>query len=57
MHAMTSEGTITLTHRVPPVLADQLKRLALREGTSQNHEMTVALRAHLDADRQRRNAR
>lgn len=54
---MASEGTITLTHRVPPVLADQLKRLALREGTSQNHEMTVALRAHLDADRQRRNAK
>lgn len=54
---MASEGTITLTHRVPPVLADQLKRLALREGTSQNHEMTVALRTHLDADRKRGNAK
>ena len=51
---MASQGTVTLTHRVPPAMADQLKRLAQREGTSANHEMTMALRAHLDADRQRR---
>ena len=48
------QGTVTLTPRVPPKLAEDLKRLAAREGTTMNHEMNVALRRHVDADKQRR---
>ncbi len=46
-----NEGTVTLTHRVPPKMARDLKALAARFGTSANHEMTIALRAHIDASR------
>ena len=51
---MANIGTATIYLRVPPALADDLKRLAQRERTTVNHEATVALRAHIDADRQRR---
>lgn len=49
-----TRATVTLTHRVEPKLAAELKRLAQREGTSANHEMTEALQAYVDADRKRR---
>jgi hypothetical protein len=44
-------GTVTKTHRIPPKMAQELRALASKHGTSENHEMTVALRAHLDASR------
>ena len=51
---MTLEGTVTKTHRIPPVLARELRALAAKHGTSENHEMTVALRAHIDANKRTR---
>lgn len=46
-----AEATVTKTHRLPPKLAADLAALARREGTSENYEMTVALRAHIDASK------
>ncbi len=51
---MALEGTITKTHRLPPLLARELRALAARHGTSENHEMTVALRAHVDANKRQK---
>lgn len=51
---MSGNGVQVLTHRVPSKMADELRAVAAREGTSLNYEMTVALRAHLDADKKRR---
>lgn len=47
-------GVAVVTLRLPIKLAQELKTLAARERTSQNHEATVAIRAHVDADKQRR---
>lgn len=44
-------GTVTKTHRIAPKLAMELRALAAKHGTSENHEMTVALRAHIDASK------
>lgn len=49
-----TEGVKVVTLRLPIALARSLETLAARERTSQNHEATVAIRAHLDADKQRR---
>lgn len=48
------EGTVSRTYRLPPKLAADLKAIARREGTPENHEAVVAIRAHVDADKQRR---
>lgn len=51
---MASDGGVkVLTLRLPIKLANDLETLASRERTSQNHEATVAIRAHLDANKRR----
>jgi len=51
---MSSTETVSFTCRMPRTLVDQLDRLAKREFSSRNRELQVAVRAHLDADKQRR---
>lgn len=50
---MANAAYVTKTHRIPPELARKLTALAKREGTSENYEMTVALRAHVDSSSKR----
>jgi len=52
-----AEQTSSLYVRLPPVLHRELEALARREKTSKNYEATVAIRAHVDANKQRRNSR
>ena len=40
--------------RLPAAMHKELKRLAGREFSSLNREITIAVRAHLDADKARR---
>ena len=42
-----------MTLRVPGDLHKKLRTLAHKRETSINHEVNVAIRAHLDADKQR----
>ena len=51
---MTPEGTTAFQVRLPPKMHRELTALASRERTSMNYEAVVAIRAHLDADKQRR---
>jgi len=49
-------ANVQFVARMPEKLHADLARLAAREGTSMNHEMLIALRSHLDADKTRRSA-
>lgn len=40
--------------RIPVAMHKQLAQLAAREYSTLNREITLAVRAHLDADKQRR---
>jgi metal-responsive CopG/Arc/MetJ family transcriptional regulator len=51
---MSSTETVSFTVRMPKTLVDQLDRIARREFSSRNRELSVAARAHIDADKQRR---
>jgi hypothetical protein len=52
---MASES-VQLNTRVPSVIHRDLERLAKRERTTITHEVNIALRAHIDADKRRRAA-
>ena len=52
-----AEQSTALYVRLPPKLHSELESLARRENTSKNYEATVAIRAHVDADKQRRAGR
>lgn len=51
---MSSNGFVQFSVRVPEKMHAELVRLAGREFSSLNREATIAIRAHLDADKQRR---
>ena len=50
----TAPDFVARTVRLPRAMNLELERLARRELSSANREILVALRAHLDADKQRR---
>lgn len=52
---MSTTETVAFTARLPRKLVEELDRLAAREASSRNRELLIAARAHLDADKQRRN--
>ena len=45
---------VARTIRLPATMNRELEKLARREFSSANREIIVAIRAHLDADKQRR---
>lgn len=51
---MDSTETVSFTARLPRTLVAALDKLAKREYSSRNRELTIAARAHIDADKQRR---
>ena len=55
MVRMSTTETVAFTARLPRKLVEELDRLAAREASSRNRELLIAARAHLDADKQRRN--
>ena len=51
---MSAEPFESFTVRMPRLMAREFAKLAERERRSKNGEALVAIRAHLDADKQRR---
>jgi predicted transcriptional regulator len=51
---MSNQSFESFTVRLPPKMMRELQELADRERRSKNGEANIAIRAHLDRDKQRR---
>lgn len=54
---VSESAVVRFSVTIPKAYADRLDKLAAQDFTSRNHQILAAIRAHLDADKQRRQSK